>query len=99
VTIRPQAQHEALVAARQREGMAVFRETYAARAGIEGTISQGVCRSDLRHCRYVGAAKTKLQHFLTAAGLNLVRAAAWLIEPRHARTRQAAFIRLAAQAA
>lgn len=98
VAVRPQAQHEALVAARQREGTEAFRQTYAARAGVEGTISQGVHRSDLRHCRYVGEAKTNLQHFLTAAGINLVRAAAWLFEPRLARTRQAAFTRLAVQA-
>jgi transposase len=98
LSVRPQAQHTALMAARQREGTEAFRYVYAARAGIEGTVSQGVRRSNLRHCRYVGLAKLKLQHFLTAAGINLVRAAAWLTEPSLARTRQSAFIRLATQA-
>ena len=98
LSVRPQPQHAALQAARQREGTAAFRETYAARAGVEGTVSQGVHRCGLRRCRYIGAAKTRLQHLFTAAGLNLTRAAAWLLEPRLARTRQSAFIRLVAQA-
>ena len=98
VAVRPQAQHEALQAAREREGTPAFRQAYAARAGVEGTVSQGVARSDLRHCRYMGLAKTHLQHLLTAAALNLTRIAAWLLDPRLARTRQATFLRLVAQA-
>jgi hypothetical protein len=98
VAVQPRAQQEALHAARQREGTAAFRQAYAARAGVEGTVSQGVHRCDLRHCRYVGLAKTHLQHLLTAAGLNLTRMAAWLLDPRLARTRQARFLCLATQA-
>ncbi len=36
-------------------------KTYNKRAGIEGSISQGVRRSALRQSRYIGLAKTHLQ--------------------------------------
>jgi len=42
LTVRPRAQHDALQAARQRQTTTAFKEQYVARAGIEGTISQGV---------------------------------------------------------
>jgi transposase len=48
IMIRPQAQHEALQAARARQHTDDFKEQYRARAGVEGTISQGVRISDLR---------------------------------------------------
>jgi transposase len=98
VTVRPREQQEALWAARQRESSEEFRREYAARAGIEGTVSQAVHACAVRRCRYLGLAKTRLQHILTAAALNLRRLGAWLIDPRLARTRQAAFTRLAAVA-
>jgi hypothetical protein len=34
-----------------------FKKQYASRAGIEGTISQGVRSMDLRRSRYIGLAK------------------------------------------
>ncbi len=93
--IRTQEHHEALQAARQRQTTDAFKEQYAARAGIEGTISQGTRISDLRRSRYLGEAKTRLLHFLIGAALNFVRVAAWLAEVPHARTRRSAFTRLA----
>ena len=39
LTIRPQAYHEALQAERQCQTMLDFKAAYAARAGIEGTLS------------------------------------------------------------
>jgi transposase len=96
LTIRAQAAYEALQAARQRQATEIFKEQYAARAGIEGTISQGVRVGDLRRARYVGQAKTHLQHVLTAAGLNVLRLGAWLAEPSRAPTRRAPFAALAA---
>src|SRR3712207_3989059 len=42
--VRPQPQFEALMAARQRQTTDEFKARYAKRAGIEGTISQGVQR-------------------------------------------------------
>lgn len=96
LTVRLEAQHRALEAARARAATEAFAREYAARAGVEGTLSQGVRRCGLRRCRYVGQLKTHLEHLLIAAGLNLVRVAHWLTDPRRARTRQSAYLRLLA---
>ncbi len=90
----PREQHEALQAARQRQGTADFRERYAARAGVEGTISQAVRRCGLRRCRYIGMAKTHLQNVLLATAINALRSAEWLTGRRPAQTRLDAFARL-----
>jgi transposase len=74
---RPQIEFEALQQARQRQETAQWKQQYALRAGIEGTISQGVRRCDLRHARYIGQARTHLQHILVAVALNLVRLYTW----------------------
>jgi len=62
-------------------------QKYAKRAGIEGTTSQEVRGFDLRHSRYIGLAKTRLQHLFVAASLNLVRMGTWLMEKPPAQTR------------
>jgi transposase len=79
LVVRPQAQFEAIQAARQRQQTQEFKERYAIRAGIEGTISQGVRAFDLRRSRYIGLAKTHVQHVITAAALNVSRLLAWLM--------------------
>ena len=94
LTVRPQAQHAALQAARQRQRNATFQQTYALRAGIEATISQGVRAFDLRRSRYLGLPKTHLQHLGIAAAINLVRLVAWLDGDPLAPTRVSAFERL-----
>jgi transposase len=91
LSIRPRRQAEALEAARAREHTEAFRKQYRARAGVEGTISQAVRAFGMRRARYVGYAKTRLQHVLTAAAINLVRINAWLAESPRARTRRSAF--------
>ncbi len=58
LTVRPQAQHEALQAARAYQQTEAFKTRYAARAGVEGTLSQGIRMVGLRRARYVGLAKT-----------------------------------------
>jgi len=93
--VRDQAHYEVLQAARQRQKSAIFKAQYAARAGIEGTISQGTELGDLRRSRYRGLPKTRLLHLLIAAALNFMRVAAWLAETPRARTRQSAFAHLA----
>ncbi len=98
LTIRPRAQYEALQIARQRQTTPEFKERYAVRAGIEGTLSQGVRLSALRRSRYIGFPKTRLLHVVIATSLNFVRAAAWLTETPVARTRRSAFTALAAAA-
>jgi transposase len=47
-------QHQSLQQARLRQKAPDFKAKYAKRAGIEGTISQGVRGFDLRHARYKG---------------------------------------------
>ena len=93
--IRRREEYEALQATRRRQGTPEFAARYAARAGIEGTISQGVRRCDLRRARYRGLAKTALNHQLIGAALNYQRAAAWLAGTPRARTRRSAFAALA----
>jgi len=96
--LRGREHYDALQAARQRQETATFKGQYAIRAGIEGTISQAVRATDLRQARYRGLAKTHLQHLLSAAAINLLRASAWLAEIPRALTRQSAFALLAASA-
>jgi transposase len=93
--VRDRVHYDILQAARQRQKTELFKTQYAARAGIEGTISQGTRTSDLRRSRYIGLPKTRLLHLLIAAALNFIRVAAWLAETPRARTRQSAFARLA----
>jgi len=96
LTVRPQAHHKAIQAARQRQETAEFTAQYARRAGIEGTHTQAIRRCGIRQCRYIGQAKTHLQHVLTATALNLVRVAAWLDDAPRATTRRSTFATLAA---
>lgn len=87
---------EALQDARRRQKTAVFRASYAARAGIEGTHAQAISRCGLRRCRYIGLAKTRLQHVLTAVAVNLVRVAEWCAGAPVAKTRVSRFAALQA---
>lgn len=93
--VHERALYDVLHAARTRQQTEAFKVVYADRAGIEGSISQGVRVSDLRQSRYIGYLKTRLMHFLVAAALNFMRVAAWLAEIPQARTRTSAFARLA----
>ena len=97
LALRPQAQYEALRQRRDQEGSDTFAREYARRAGIEGTLSQGVRRCGLRRTRYVGLPRTHLGHVATAAALNFVRVAEWLAGTPRARTRGSRFARLMAQ--
>jgi transposase len=94
VNIKPKDLHEALQQTRQREKTKEFKEEYSRRAGVEGTISQGVRAFGLRRSRYVGIAKTGLQHFATAAAINLERVSDWLAGIGREKTRRSAFARV-----
>jgi transposase len=94
LTVLPQVQWEALQQARARIRTQEGKQIYAARAGIEGTISQAVRRGGLRQARYVGLAKTQLQSILTATALNLLRILNWLMGVPIARTRPSRFRQL-----
>ena len=77
IGLQEQAQYEVLQAARQQQTTEHFREQYAARAGIEATHAQAIRRCGLRRSRYIGLAKTHLQHVITAVAVNLVRLGDW----------------------
>ncbi|MBC8162552.1 MAG: IS1182 family transposase [Roseiflexaceae bacterium] len=93
--VRERDHYDALQAARERQQTDRFKAQYARRAGIEGTISQGVNTGDLRRSRYIGAVKTRLMHLLLAAAINFMRVANWLAETPRARTRRSSFAALA----
>ena len=95
LSLKSKAEFEVLQSARQREHTLEFRESYAKRAGIEGTISQGTRSFDLRRSRYIGQAKTHLQHILIAVAINLARFVHWIQEIPRAATRTSAFAALA----
>ncbi len=96
LSLHPREAHEALVAARARLTSDEERRLYGQRAGIEGTLSQGVRAFGLRQARYRGLAKMHLQNVATAVALNVDRLAAWLEHRPLAPTRKSRFLALAA---
>jgi transposase len=90
-----QERFEALQAARAWYASEDGRQRYQCRAGVEGTLSQGVRAFGLRRSRYRGLEKTHLQHVATAAAINIDRLVAWLEERPRATTRTSRFAALA----
>ncbi len=91
----PQDQYEALAAAQTWYASEEGQQLYKRRAGVEGTLSQGVRAFGLRRTRYWGVAKTHLQHVAIAAAINIDRMVAWLDERPRAMTRISRFAALA----
>lgn len=98
ITVRLQEPYEALYAARARERTTAFREAYACRSGVEGTISQGVRTCGLRRSRYRRLAKIHLDHVLTPTAVNCLRISNWLAGVSKAPTQHSRFSRLLALA-
>ena len=73
LTLSPQPIHEARSRRRTEQSTPAFQQRYGLRAGIEGTISEGVRSHGLRRARYRGQSKTQLQATAIAAAINLVR--------------------------
>lgn len=96
LTLPERARYEALQQARQRQESEAFQKHYAARSGIEGTISQAVFALGMRRSRYRGQAKAHLQQVITAAAINLKRIIDWIDEVPRSQTYCSAFARLAA---
>jgi hypothetical protein len=96
LSLHPREAHEALAAARARQACDEERRLYQQRAGIEGTLSQGVRAFGLRQARYRGLAKMHLQTVATAVALNVDRLAAWIDGRPLAPTRRSRFAALAA---
>lgn len=81
---------------RERLASNAGRELYALRAGVEGTISQGVRALGLRRARYRGLARVHLQHVATAAAMNIDRVTNFLAGRPVERTRRSRFAALRA---
>ncbi len=91
----PQEEYEALAAARVWYASEEGIERYQQRAGVEGTLSQGVRAFGLRRTRYRGLPKAHMQHVAIAAAINVDRIVAWLDERPRAKTRTSRFAALA----
>jgi transposase len=96
LSLLPQPQFEALQFARQRQHTQDFKDRYARRAGVEGTVSQSTFTLGMRRSRYRGLAKTHLQHVATAAAMNLARVLASLADVPRSKTPISRFASLAA---
>jgi transposase len=95
VSLPPRDQYEALAAAQTWLASEEGQQLYKRRAGVEGTLSQGVRAFGLRRTRYRGLPKTHVQHVATAAAINVDRIVAWLDERPRAQTRTSRFTALA----
>jgi transposase len=93
--LHPQRQHEAFKAAQAWYDSDEGKRQYGRRAGIEGTLSQGVRAFGMRQTRYRGLAKTHLQSVAIAAAMNVDRVTAWLEGRPQAKTRTSRFAILA----
>ena len=95
--IRTKAEHESLQAIRQEQKTKEWKERYDKRAGIEGTLARGIQVLGLRRTRYIGLAKTHLQHVLTAVAINAARLVAWFKDEPLPKLRVSRFGALASQ--
>jgi Transposase DDE domain len=77
LTVHPRDVHQAQLAARATQDTQDFQTRYALRAGVEGTIRQGVAVTGMRRARYRGLPRTRLEHANAAVALNLIRLHAW----------------------
>lgn len=93
--LQPQPQQEAIHRMRTYLNSDEGKQLYNQRAGIEGTLAQGIRRCGLRQSRYVGLAKTHREQVATAAAINLDRLVNWFEHRPRAKTRVSRFAALA----
>lgn len=93
LTLRPKEAHEALTRARTEQKTKTWKDKYALKAGIEGTINQALDVTGIRRARYRGLPKVRLQHAFSATAINIVRLNAhWSDHPlRRVRTSRLAY--------
>ena len=91
LTLHPRPQSEALQAAQAWYASDEGQRQYGRRAGVEGTLAQGVRAYGLRRTRYRGLSKTHVQHVATAAAINIDRIVAWVDQRPRAQTRTSRF--------
>jgi transposase len=72
-----------------------WEQRYEVRAGVEGTLSQGVRAFGMRQSRYIGLAKTGLQQVCIAAAMNVSRIVNWIDGRPRDKTRVTRFAALA----
>jgi hypothetical protein len=94
LSIRPREEHQALTDARARQGTDEWKTTYAARAGVEGTMRQSTHVTGIRTARYRGLPKTTLEHTIAATAINLIRLDAYWTGHPLDRTRTSQLARL-----
>ncbi|KPI01857.1 hypothetical protein OK006_7877 [Actinobacteria bacterium OK006] len=75
LTLLPREQQQVLDQRRQEQRTEAWKKRYDIRAGVEGTISQAVRRTGIRH---TGQRKTHLGNVLAATAINIIRLDAWL---------------------
>jgi transposase len=94
ITLRPRELHEAVAAARAGQATAQWKARYAARAGVEGTMRQATHVTGIRRARYLGLPKTRLEHTIAAAAVNMIRLDAYWTGHPLDRTRTSHLARL-----
>ena len=94
LTLPPESMYQALHETRQTLKSEAGRIEYRRRAGVEGTISQGVRRGTMRRTRYRGLEKTHLQEVATATAINLLRVFDYQSGKQPAKTRKSKLARL-----
>ena len=75
--LRPREIHEAVTAARAGQDTRHWKDRYKTRAGVEGLMHQATCVTGIRRARYLGLAKTRLEHVAAATAINVIRLDAW----------------------
>jgi transposase len=93
--LRPKEEHQIIQTIRKQQNTDEWKERYNTRAGVEGTLSQGINAFGLRQARYRNLPKVRLQHIITAVGINVVHMVSWLNGIPHAMTRTSRFAALA----
>jgi hypothetical protein len=92
--LRPRHIHEAVTALRASQTAQEWKDRYAIRAGVEGTIRQATAVTGIRTARYRGLPKTSLEHAAAATAINLIRLDAWHTSKPLDRTRTTCLQRL-----
>ncbi|MEJ8632094.1 transposase [Streptomyces sp. MS2.AVA.5] len=95
LTLRPKELHENLARARAEQKTDTWKNKYAIRAGVEGTINQALDITGIRRARYRGLPKVRLQHAFSATALNVIRLDAYWTDSPLRRTRTSRLERLA----
>jgi hypothetical protein len=92
--LRPREIHEMVEQARTAQTTQEWKQRYATRAGVEGTIHQATATTGIRRSRYHGLPKTHLAHVFTATAINLIRLDAWWTGTPPGQTRTSHFTTL-----